>query len=146
MHATWNGVQPSFCLLRHSLLLLARHGLLGCLSLEGRAPVAGAASIEGTLESIAFPTEDVVTMLAKPGCITHRIDEGLSTLGPDVLVVELARVPHDFVHQLREPDGVAGGAGAGRLEATAARVCDVALVVGAVDVLAIPASTSNMSV
>ena len=65
--------------------------------------------------------------------------QGLATL-PFGWVVELPSIPHDFVHELREADGMACRAGAGRLEAAAAGVGDVLSVVWRVEVLAVPAS------
>ena len=72
--------------------------------------------------------------------ITHRVNERLPGLGPVLGVVELARIPHDLVHQLRQADGVGVGTGSGRFKAAGDRVGDVALVVGRVEVLAVPAS------
>lgn len=74
--------------------------------------------------------------------IAHRVDKRLACLRPQRLVVKWARVPHDFIHELRKADRVAGRAGAGRLKGAAARVGDVALVIGTVDIFAVPTSTS----
>lgn len=72
--------------------------------------------------------------------IAHAVDEGLrAVLRPQVWVVKLAGVPNDLVHELREADGVGGGAGAAGLEGAGSRVGDVGAVVGAVDVHAVPA-------
>lgn len=73
--------------------------------------------------------------------VTHGVDKRLAAvLGPEVRVVELARVPHDLVHKLRQPHGVARRARACRLEASGFRVGDMTLVVRGVNVLAVPAS------
>jgi hypothetical protein len=62
---------------------------------------------------------------------------------PVSLVVELGRVPDNLEHELGNLDRVSRGAGrAGGEEVCGARggVCDVVLVVGAVEIDAIPAS------
>ena len=71
--------------------------------------------------------------------VTHGVDEGLlSITGP--VVGELLGLPHNLVHDLGDLDGVGGGAGAARLEGAGRGVGNVALVVGAVEVDAVPAS------
>lgn len=150
----------SFGLLGYRLLLLARQGLLDRLGLEHGAAVSAAAGVERALQRVALPAKDVVAVLAVSGTgrkfsrtfqskgtqfegdsrVAHRVDQRLAILGPQLRIVELARVPHDLVHELGQPDRVAGRAGARRLEAAAAGVRDMALVVRAVDVLAVPAS------
>jgi hypothetical protein len=64
---------------------------------------------------------------------------GLS-LGPEA--VELGGVPHNLVHQLRDSDGMSGGTVASKTQEgswAADGVGDVVLVVGTVEILAIPA-------
>lgn len=66
-----------------------------------------------------------------------------SICGPLRLVVELSGVPDDLVHELRDSDGVGGRARTSQAQEVGRagrRVGDVVLVVGAVQVLAIPAS------
>lgn len=80
-------------------------------------------------------------MPAVAGRVVHAVDKGLGTvLGPDRGVVEFPRVPHHLVHDLRDFYGVCGRARAGHLETAARGVCYVALVVWAVEVLAVPAT------
>ena len=79
-------------------------------------------------------------MLAVPRAVTHRVHKRLSLVGPDGLVVELPRVPHYFVHELRETDGVAGWTRARGLEGSRGGIGDVGFVVGGVDVFAVPAA------
>jgi hypothetical protein len=76
--------------------------------------------------------------------IAHRVHQRLARLGPDGL--KLPSIPHNLVHQLREADGMAGGTGACGLEAAGARVRNMALVVGGVDVPSVPAAVSPVSV
>lgn len=54
-------------LFRNRLLLQASNGLLGTLSLELTAPIAAAPGIKRTLQGIALPAKDVVTVLAITG-------------------------------------------------------------------------------
>jgi len=77
----------------------------------------------------------------------HRVDERLGAIsGPQALVSELGDVPHKLVHDLGKLDGVGGWAGAGATGgAGTGRVSDVALVVGRIQVLAIPASIEDIS-
>jgi hypothetical protein len=76
--------------------------------------------------------------------VAHRVHERLRSVGwPEILVVEHCRIPHDFVHELRELHRVCGGAGTAGFEGSTARVCDVLFVVWTVEVLAVPASASN---
>ena len=71
----------------------------------------------------------------------HGVEEGLGAVGgPERLVGELGHVPHELVHDLGELDGVRSRAAAATVgTAVAARVGDVGLVVGGVEVLAVPA-------
>ncbi len=73
------------------------------------------------------------------GVVAGAPPEGLSGLGPVGLVVELPGVEHDLVHDLGDLDGVGRWAGTARLESAARGVRDMALVIGRVGVLAIPA-------
>jgi hypothetical protein len=92
--------------------------------------------------------------------VAHAVDEGLrAVFGPDVLVVERAGVPHDFVHQWRGSqlvdleqtqnrsllilghlDWMGAWAWPRGFERTTAWVGHVGLVVRAVEILSIPAS------
>lgn len=71
--------------------------------------------------------------------------EGLASGGPVGLVVELAGVEHDLVHDLGDLDGVGGGASTAGLKGTGGRVGDVVLVVGRVGVLSVPAGWEGHS-
>src|SRR4051812_15163763 len=77
-------------------------------------------------------------MNAVSGCVSHAPGER-APVGPEVLAVKLARVEDDLVHDLRDLDWVGGRTGAAALERARGRVRDVALVVRAVRVLAVPA-------
>lgn len=71
----------------------------------------------------------------------HAVDERRGAVsGPQAAVGELGDVPHELVHDLRELDGVSRRAGTTTSSARSGAVSDVALVVGAVEVRAIPAS------
>lgn len=71
----------------------------------------------------------------------HAIDERRGAVsGPQASVGELGHVPHQLVHDLWELDGVRRRAGTATRGAGAGAVSDVALVVWAVQVCAIPAS------
>lgn len=86
----------------------------------------------------------VVSMLAQPQPVHGAEDKRLlDAVGPHGLIVKLCRVPDDFQHQLRDPDGVGGRAGTSQAEEggrTVDRVRDVILVVGAVEIFAVPAA------
>lgn len=72
--------------------------------------------------------------------VTHAEDKRLRAVrGPLALVVELPRVPHDLEEQLRNLDRMSGWAWGSRLEGAANGIRDVALVVRAVQVDAVPA-------
>lgn len=83
------------------------------------------------------------------GCnsrVTSRVHKGLAAIfRPDIWVVERRRVPHDFVHQLRKAHRMCRWTGPSRLEGSCTWVRDVCLVVWAVGVFAIPASTRWVS-
>jgi len=127
-------------LLTRRLALGALDGLLVILALQSFAVVIGALGVHGALEGIALPAKEVVTVDTVPGVVTVAPPERLRAVGgPLGLVVELARVVHDLVHDLGDLDGMRGRAGATALEAARGWVGNVRLVVGAVSVLAIPA-------
>jgi hypothetical protein len=91
-----------------------------------------------------LPAKDIIGVLAVAVVVTSGEIEGLlDTLGPGRLVVELGGVPDDLEHQLRDTDGVGGWAVAAEAEEGGGPVDgvgDVVLVVGGIEVLAIPAS------
>ena len=127
-------------ILARSLLLRARNGIGITLPLQRRAPIAGTLAIHGPLQGISLPAKQIIAVDAIASVVAVAPVERLGPIGgPLGLVVELARVVHDLVHDLRDLDGVAGGAGAAALKGAAGRVGDVAPVVGAVNVLAVPA-------
>jgi hypothetical protein len=102
--------------------------------------------IHGLLQAIPLPAKHIVTMLSVARVVARGEVEGLRAVGGPVgLVVELPRVPHDLEHDLRNPDGMRGragaaGAGAGEGRGTVGWVGDVRFVVRAVEVLAVPAA------
>ena len=122
--------------------LLRLSDLLGLEVLAAGTHAAG--SVHGLLEGVALPAEDVVGVLAETGRVAGGEDERLGTVGgPLGLVVEGGGVPDHLVHELGNADGVGGGAGTAQAEevgGTGGRVGDVVLVVGAVEVLAVPAA------
>ena len=123
-----------------NLRLGAGNSLSIRLPLEGRAPVAGALGVHGLLEGIPLPAKQVIAVNTIAGVVTMAPVEGLRPVGgPLGLVIELARVIHDLVHDLGDLDGMGRRAGAAALKGTRGRVRDVRLVVWAVDVLAVPA-------
>jgi len=119
--------------------------LFNSLSLEvGTARRSQAArGVHGALERIALPAKDVVGVLAETSVVARAEVEGLlDARGPSRLVVELGSVPDDLEHQLRDTNGVAGRAGTAQgEEGGGARgwVGNVVLVVGRIQVLAVPA-------
>lgn len=71
--------------------------------------------------------------------IAERVHERvLAVGGPEIL--EDSSVPHDLVHDLGKTDGVRVGARSSGLKCARPGISNVALVVGAVDILAVPAS------
>lgn len=82
-------------------------------------------------------------MDAVAGVVAHGpVEGGRAVGGPVRHVVELARVEHDLVHDLRDLDRVRRRAGAAHLERSL-RVSDVGLVVWGVQVRAIPAAAQE---
>jgi hypothetical protein len=119
-----------------------------------------ARGVHALLELVAPPSEDVIgceivsghstetvsedhTMLSVAGVVTVAEVEWLGAIrGPLSLVVEGSGVPDDLVHQLGDPDGVrrrAVSAQAKEVGGAARGVGDVRPVVGAVEILAVPA-------
>lgn len=87
-----------------------------------------------------FPTEQVVSVNTMARIVAHAQVKGLRAVrGPVGLIVELPRVEDGLVHDLRDLDRVRGRTRAARLKGARRRVGDVAAVVRAVGVLAIPA-------
>lgn len=132
----------SIDILPDRLRLLARRRLGGRLRLQLRAAVVAAAGVQRALQGVPLPPEHVVPVPPVPRAVVHAVHERLAAvLRPQRRVVELPRVPHHFVHHLRQAHGVRRGARGGGLEGAAGGVGDVAFVVGAVEVLAVPAPT-----
>lgn len=130
---------------RTSINILAHGGrdrapvrLGDALGLEAVAQQRG--RVHGALERVALPAEDVVGVGAVAGAVLVAPDERLRpVLGPEVAVVERPRVPHGLERHVWHADRVRGRAGPVRHEAAPARVVHVVLVVGRVEVLAVPA-------
>lgn len=115
------------------------------LGLEGGALGAHAARrVHGLLQGVALPAKDVVGVLPEPRVVARAEVEGLRAVRrPVVGVVERRRVPDHLVHELRDAHRVRRRAVPAQAEEgrrTARRVRHVRLVVGAVQVLAVPAS------
>ena len=71
--------------------------------------------------------------------IAKRVHKRVLAVGrPEIL--ENGGIPHHLVHDLGKTDRVRVGARPGRLKGASSRVSNVALVIGAVDILAVPAS------
>jgi len=126
---------------------LVVHGLLECVALpaEDVVAVGGSATVSTTLVLHV----DIDWDLSNKDCLcisfyspeVHAVDVWVAAVGGEVCRVgELVDVPHKLVHDLRELDRVGRGAGAAASGTRAGAVGDVALVVWAVKVLAIPAS------
>ena len=103
--------------------------------------------IHALLEFIVLPAKHVVTVLAETSVVTVAEIEGLRAVGgPDALVIEGSGVPYDLVHQLGNADGVAGWAAASKTEevgGTGGWVGNMSLVIGRIEVLAVPATVSS---
>lgn len=102
------------------------------LSLELAADVSRATLVEGSLECVALPSKEIVPVLGVSSSasvprshdsathsgqssvlgslnsrVTGRVYEGLAAIfRPDIRVIKRRRVPHYFVHELREAHGV----------------------------------------
>ncbi|KAK5634940.1 hypothetical protein RRF57_010651 [Xylaria bambusicola] len=97
-------------------------------------------AVHSLLEGIALPSEQVVTVQSVASVVAHApVPRERAVSRPLGLVVELARVKHDFVHDLGNLDRVGRGAGTAALEGAGRRIRDVTLVVGRVQVLTVPA-------
>lgn len=114
------------------------HGLLG----DGSAAIVEALGlVHGALEGISLPAEHVVSV----GAVALALEAPHERVGgarrPHA--VERGGVPHGLEGHLRRPDGVGGRARSSVGEAVRVDgVVHVRLVVGAVKVLAIPASNN----
>jgi hypothetical protein len=70
----------------------------------------------------------------------HRVDKRIRAVSrPQILVGKFANVPHELVHDLRQLGGVGRWASTTTASAGTLAVGDVALVIGGVQVLAVPA-------
>lgn len=121
--------------------------------------------IHALLELIVLPAENVVAVLSEAGVVAVAEVERLRAVGgPEALVVEWGSVPDNFVHELRDADGVSRGAAATETEEVGGpggRVGDVGFVVwnivsrqslvpgysftGGVEVFAVPAAGMNVN-
>jgi len=136
--------EPSIQILLDNIPHAAGLGLVDCLRLHLLAAGTEAARrIHTLLKSITLPAKDVIGVLAVAGIVTVAEVEGLGAVGgPLLLVVEGGGVPDNLVHQLWDADRVASWAVASDVQergGAASRVGDVALVVGAVKILSVPA-------
>jgi len=136
---------------------------LGVETGSGAVLVEIAAVVHGLLERLILPTENVIAVCrgtaagrdqyTKSSSTTrvmrrlpnvHAVDEGLGAiLGPLGLVGESRDVPHKLIHNLGKLDGVSRRAPAATGSTVSLSVGDVALVVGAVEVLAIPTTVDS---
>jgi hypothetical protein len=118
------------------------HGLL----LDGSATIVEALGlVHGALKGIALPAEHVVGVCAESVLALEAPDEGVGATGPQA--VELGGVPNSLVGQLGHTDGMAGWARWGVGESIVFDgVEHMRLVVGGIEVLAIPASRFLVSI
>lgn len=140
------GLEPAVDILRSLLLLVASVVDIGALFVDagrGAVLVEVAVLVHGLLERVTLPAEDVVAVGGRTSGV-HGVNEGVAA-GPCALVKEGGYVPHDLVHDLGKLDGVRGRAATTASGAGTGGVVDVALVVGAVEVLAVPASVRYVS-
>jgi len=113
-------------------------GLVDGLGLEAGGGQAGL--VHGALERITLPAKEVITVSAETLVVIEAPDERLRAIsGPERLVVESGGVPHGLVGNLGHADGVSGWASTGVDEASLYGVVHMVLVVGAVEILAVPA-------
>jgi hypothetical protein len=123
------------------------HGVNG-LRLERTAVLASvehARGVHSALERISLPAEEVIGVCSESLLVTVAQDEGVAAIrGPHV--GELGGIPQSLIRDLGNTDGVGCGARAGVLERVADGVVHVSLVVGRIEVLAIPASSNDRSV
>lgn len=97
-------------------------------------------AIHRLLQTVVLPAEHIISVASVAGRVARGPHERLPAVGEVRRVaVERARVPHSLEQDLREPHGVRRRAGAAGLEGARLRVRDVVLVVGRVEVLAVPA-------
>jgi hypothetical protein len=132
----------------HSRLLCALVHIGVALSGQGTAgignPIDIRASVHGTLKRISFPAKHVVSVMPIASRVALREDEGLGAIGGPH-VVEWTSIPGSLEKDHGDPDWVSRGTSAThednshRLIYAALHKCDVALVVGAVEVPSIPA-------
>jgi hypothetical protein len=72
--------------------------------------------------------------------IAHTINKRLAPiLRPQTLIIKPRRIPHHLEHDLRQLDGMRSRTRITRLEGSACWVRDVALMVGAVGAISVPA-------
>jgi hypothetical protein len=140
LHSTWKLGDPAVESVLHHVLLGTCVGLRDRLQLQCRAldivgeQVAVAVGIHRPLESIALPAEDVISVDTIPDIIAEGPDKWLRAIrGPQALVVERRGIPVRLVEDLWDRDWMA------RWTCVADWVGDVALVVGTVQVGAVPA-------
>lgn len=97
--------------------------------------------VHSPLQEVPLPPKHVVAVRTIARSIAIAPNKRLRPVRwPVGLVVEGRRVPYDLVEELRNLDGMRRGTGTATLE-SAARICDMAVVVGAVEVDAVPAPT-----
>lgn len=126
-----------------SALVHSRHGL----ALKWPAILTRlehAARIHCLLQRVVFPAEEVVSMRAVSLVVIVAEEKGIRPiLGPHL--VKLRRVPERLIRDLRHADGMRLGARPSRCKGFLGCVVHVILVVGRVDVLAVPASVIDVS-
>jgi hypothetical protein len=95
--------------------------------------------VHGLLQRVVFPAKEVISMCTIALVVIVRQEERVgAVLGPHV--VELRGIPERLVCDLWHADGMGSRAGFGISEGFVLRVVHVVLMVGGVDVFAVPAA------
>ena len=105
----------------------------------GAALAEEAIRIHDALQRIALPAKQIVGMSRIPGIVTCAPHERLTAVfRPEFRIVEHGRVPHGLVRHLRHAHWMRGRAGTCWLEAALGRVIHMRLMIGWIEVLAVP--------
>jgi hypothetical protein len=107
--------------------------------------VQHAGGVHGFLERVSLPAEDVINVSSVALAVASAPNKWLRAVhGPVGFVVELSCIPESLIGELEHANGMRSWARIGRGKdhcLSQYRTCDVFLVVGAVEVLLILASS-----